>query len=57
MKCLDRFKMYKEWSLDQVLSAIRSGKIIAGRLAPKVKHEKNKSLKEILEDGNRKFKQ
>lgn len=57
MKCLDRFKLYKEWSLDQVLSAIRSGKIIAGRLAPKVKHSKHKSLKEIMEDGNRKLEQ
>lgn len=56
MKCLDRYKMYKDWSLDQILSAIRSGKIPAGRLAEKVKHEKNKSLKEILENGNRKFK-
>lgn len=56
MKCIDRYKELKDYSLDQILFLIKNGKLIAGRLARKINYKNKKSIKELIEDGNRKLK-
>ena len=57
MKSIDRYAEFKDYSLDQILLLIQKGSIIAGRMARKVNYQNKKSIKELIENGNRKLKQ
>lgn len=56
MKSIDRYAEFKDYSLDQILLLIQKGSIIAGRMARKVNYQNKKSIKELIENGNRKLK-
>lgn len=57
MKSIERVAELKDVSLDQILLWVRTGKIITGRLARKIDYHNKKSLKELIENGNRKFRE
>ena len=53
MENIDRYKKYKDESLDRVILYIRNGTIKAGRFSHLVKVDKNAKLKgkEFFKDG------